>query len=81
MLTADEKKVAFDGSPGQRAITVLSRLVNEANMPNSTFQAAAPDFIAGRLGMICDSSAQIGRFDRDVGKAFPVPAARQNRLR
>lgn len=76
MLTADEKKVAFDGPEGQRAINVLARLVREANMPNSTFQAAAPDFIAGRLGMISDSSAQIGRFDRDVGKAFPVRVAR-----
>lgn len=76
MLTADEKKVAFDGPEGQRAINVLSRLVHEANMPNTTFQAAAPDFIGGRLGMISDSSAQIGRFDRDVGKAFPVRVAR-----
>ncbi len=76
MLSADEKKVAFDGPAGQRAINVLSRLVHEANMPNTTFQAAAPDFIAGRLGMISDSSAQIGRFDRDVGKAFPVRVAR-----
>ncbi len=76
MLTADEKKVAFDGTAGQRAIDVLSRLVYEANMPNTTFQAAAPDFIAGRLGMISDSSAQIGRFDRDVGKAFAVRVAR-----
>ena len=47
MLTADEKKVAFDGPAGQKAIGVLGRLVNEANMPNSTFAAEAPNFIAG----------------------------------
>ena len=45
-------------------------------MPNSTFQASAPDFIAGRLGMIADSSAQIGRLNREVGSAFPVRVAK-----
>jgi multiple sugar transport system substrate-binding protein len=76
MLTADEKKVAFDGPAGQRAIGVLARLVNEANMPNSTFAAEAPNFIAGRLGMLSDSSAQISRFNREVGSAFPVKVAK-----
>ena len=76
MLTADEKRVAFDAPPGQGAIGVLGRLVTDANMPNSTFQASAPDFIAGRLGMIFDSSAQIGRFNREVGSAFPVRVAK-----
>lgn len=75
MLTADEKRIAFDGPAGQKAIGVLGRLVNEANMPNTTFQAAAPDFIAGRLGMIFDSSAQTGRFNRDVGTAFDFRVA------
>ena len=41
MLTADEKAVAFDGPQGQLAIAILGRLVTEANMPNSTFQASA----------------------------------------
>ncbi len=76
MLTADEKKVAFDGPAGQKAMNVLSRLVNEANMPNSTFVAEAPNFIAGRLGMLSDSSAQISRFNREVGNAFPVKVAK-----
>jgi multiple sugar transport system substrate-binding protein len=76
MLTADEKKVAFDGPAGEKAIGVLSRLVNEANMPNSTFAAEAPNFIAGRLGMLSDSSAQISRFNREVGSAFPVRVAK-----
>lgn len=74
-LTADEKKVAFDGPEGQKAINVLSRLVNEANMPNSTFAAEAPNFIAGRLGMLMDSSAQISRFNREVGTSFRVKVA------
>jgi multiple sugar transport system substrate-binding protein len=76
MLTADEKKTAFEGPAGQAGMRVLTRLVEEANMQNTTFQAAAPDFIAGRLGMIVDSSAQIGRFNRDVGSAFPVKVAK-----
>jgi multiple sugar transport system substrate-binding protein len=76
MLSADEKKVAFDGPAGQKAIGVLGRLVNEANMPDSTFAAEAPNFIAGRLGMLSDSSAQISRFNREVGTAFPVKVAR-----
>jgi len=76
MLDATEKKVAFDGPAGQKGIQVLSRLVHEANMQNTTFQAAAPDFIGGRLGMISDSSAQIGRMNREVGTAFPVRVAK-----
>jgi multiple sugar transport system substrate-binding protein len=70
------KKVAFDGPAGQKAMGVLARLVNEANMPNSTFAAEAPNFIAGRLGMLSDSSAQISRFNREVGNAFPVKVAK-----
>jgi len=76
MLSADEKKVVFDGPAGQKAIGVLGRLVNDANMPNSTFAAEAPNFIAGRLGMLSDSSAQISRFNREVGNAFPVKVAK-----
>ena len=76
MLTADEKKVAFDGPAGQKAIDVLGRLVNEANMPNSTSAALQPDFIAGRLGMM--RSFDLGadrRFNREVGDTFPLLTA------
>lgn len=74
-LTADERRVAFDQEPGQRAIRLLARLVNEANMPDSNYAAASQDFFGGRLGILIDSSAQLGNIMRTVGQGFPVRTA------
>lgn len=74
-LTADERQVAFNQEPGQRAIRLLARLVNEAGMPDSNYAAASQDFFGGRLGILIDSSAQLGNIMRTVGQGFPVRTA------
>jgi multiple sugar transport system substrate-binding protein len=74
-LTADETRVAFDQPPGQQAIRLLARLVSEANMPDSNYAAASQDFFGGRLGILVDSSAQLGNITRTVGQGFPVRTA------
>jgi multiple sugar transport system substrate-binding protein len=74
-LSDDEKRVAFDQPAGQQALRLLARLVSEANMPDSNYPAASQDFFGGRLGILIDSSAQLGNITRTVGQAFPVRTA------
>lgn len=74
-LTADERQVAFNQAAGQQAIRLLARLVNDAGMPDSNYPAASQDFFGGRLGILIDSSAQLGNIMRTVGQGFPVRTA------
>ncbi len=81
MLTADEKKVAFDGKEGKAAIGLLARFVREAAMPNVPSNAALQMFAAGKLGMLFTTTAYLaqvkklsdGRFELRTGR-FPLPA-------
>jgi multiple sugar transport system substrate-binding protein len=76
MLTADEKKVAFDGSAGQRAIALLGRMVKEGTMRNVSQATALQDFVAGRLGIWSHSTSRLGGVAKQVGKAFDLRTAR-----
>lgn len=76
MLNADESKVAFGEAPGQRAMAVLRRFVDEGKMPDIRSETMYQDYFAGRLGMSMQSTAQLGRYNREVGGRFPVLCAR-----
>lgn len=76
MLNADESRVAFNEPPGQSAIRVLRRFVDEGKMPDITQATAFQDFFAGRLGMSMQSTAQLGRYNREIGGRFPLVCAR-----
>ena len=69
MLTADEKKVAFDGPAGQKAMHA-----SPAGRPKPTCRiragAGAQDFVAGRLGIWAHSSSRIGGVIKQVGGVF-----------
>ena len=51
MLTADEKKVAFDGPEGLASLTLIDRMVKEGRMPALTSDALVQTFQAGKMGL------------------------------
>ena len=51
MLTADEKKVAFDGPAGKTAITTLGRMMTEGTMRDVAQTVALQDFTSGTMGV------------------------------
>jgi len=76
MLNADESKVAFSDAPGQRAMGVLRRFVDEGKMPDIRPETMYQDYFAGRMGISMQSTAQLGRYNREVGGRFPMLCAR-----
>ena len=80
MLSADEKKVAFDGDGGRRAIQLMGRMLKEGKMPNLAHEAARNSFFAGKLGIWTDSTSLLRVADDSVGgrfkwrtAVFPIP--------
>jgi multiple sugar transport system substrate-binding protein len=80
MLSADEKKVAFDGPSGQRAMQLLDRMMKEGTMPNLAHEAARQTFFAGKMGIWTESTSLLRVADDGVGgkfkwrtALFPVP--------
>jgi multiple sugar transport system substrate-binding protein len=76
MLSADESKAAFSEQPGQRAIGVLRRFVDDGKMPDIRPETMFQDFFAGRMGISMQSTAQLGRYNREIGGRFPLACAR-----
>jgi multiple sugar transport system substrate-binding protein len=76
MLDAKEARVAFGEEPGRRAITVLRRLVDDGRMPDIRPDTMFQDFFAGRMGISMQSTAQLGRYNREIGGRFPLVCAR-----
>jgi multiple sugar transport system substrate-binding protein len=76
MLDAEENRVAFADAPGQRAMTVLRRLVDDGRMPDIRPETMFQDFFAGRMGISMQSTAQLGRYNREIGGRFPLLCAR-----
>jgi multiple sugar transport system substrate-binding protein len=76
MLSADEGRVAFGDAPGQQAIRVLRKLVDDGKMPDIRPETMFQDFFAGRMGVSMQSTAQLGRYNREIGGRFPLVCAR-----
>lgn len=76
MLSTDETRVAFGDEPGQRAIRALRRFVEEGKMPDIKPDTAFQDFFGGRLGISMQSTAQLGRYNREIGGRFPLVCGR-----
>jgi multiple sugar transport system substrate-binding protein len=80
MLSADEKKVAFDGDGGKRAIQLMGRMLKEGKMPNLAHEAARQSFFAGKMGIWTESTSLLRVADESVGgrfkwrtAVFPIP--------
>jgi multiple sugar transport system substrate-binding protein len=76
MLTADESAVAFTEAPGQASIRLLRRMVEEGRMPDIRPATMFADFFAGRMGIVMESTAQLGRMNREIGGRFALRCAR-----
>lgn len=76
MLNADESRVAFAEAPGKSAMNVLRRFVDEGKMADIQPAAMFQDFFAGRMGISMQSTAQLGRYNREIGGRFPLVCAR-----
>lgn len=80
MMSADEKKVAFDGDGGKRSIQLMGRMLKEGKMPNLAHEAARQSFFAGKMGIWTELTSLLRVADDGVGgkfkwrtAVFPVP--------
>jgi multiple sugar transport system substrate-binding protein len=76
MLNADESRVAFGEASGQQALRTLRRFVDEGKMADIRPETMFQDFFAGRMGISMQSTAQLGRYNREIGGRFPLACAR-----
>jgi multiple sugar transport system substrate-binding protein len=76
MLNPEETQVAFNQEPGLRAIRTLRRFVDEGRMPDIRPATMFTDFFSGRLGISMQSTAQLGRYNREIGGRFPLLTGR-----
>ncbi len=76
MLNADETRVAFAEEPGRRAIRALRSFVDAGRMPDIRPATMFSDFFAGRMGICMQSTAQLGRYNREIGGRFPLLTGR-----
>jgi multiple sugar transport system substrate-binding protein len=76
MLSADETRVAFGDEPGQQAIRLLRRFVDDGKMADLRAETAFADFFAGRLGIMMESTAQLARVTREIGGRFALKTVR-----
>jgi multiple sugar transport system substrate-binding protein len=76
MLDVGENRVAFGDNPGQQALRVLRRFVDDGRMPDIRPETMFQDFFAGRMGLSMQSTAQLGRYNREIGGRFPLACAR-----
>jgi len=75
MLTADEKKVSFDGAAGQKAIETLAAMVRDGTMRDVSQATALQDFISGTLGIWAHSTSRLGGVTKQVGSRFDLRTA------
>jgi multiple sugar transport system substrate-binding protein len=75
MLSDDEKKVAFDGEAGKRAIATLSRMVKEGTMRDVAQSVALQDFTSGTMGIWGHSTSRLGGVTKQVGQRFKLRTA------
>lgn len=76
MTSADETRIAFGEEPGRRAIRALRGFVEEGRMPDIRPATMFSDFFAGRMGISMQSTAQLGRYNREIGGRFPLLTGR-----
>ena len=87
MLSADEKRVAFDGPEGLAAFKLVDRMVKDGKMSPMTSDAALQSFYAGKLGMFFWTTGGLRGTINGVGDKFtlrttamPVIDAEKGRL-
>jgi multiple sugar transport system substrate-binding protein len=85
MLTADEKKVAFDGPAGKTGIETLNRMITEGTMRDVSQTVSLQDFTSGTMGIWGHSTSRLGGVTKQVADKFklrtgPFPCQPDGRL-
>jgi len=75
MMSPDEKTIMFDQAEGMAALATFE-LFARAKMPNLPASQARPAFIAGKIGIVADSSSNLGNAARQIGNAFDFKTVR-----
>lgn len=75
MLSADENKVTFNGPEGQKAMTIIDRMVKEAGMPIFTKAAGEQAFVAGKVGFTFQTTGALRNTIKNVGDKFDLRTA------
>lgn len=76
MMNAEETRVAFGEEPGRRGMRALRMLVDEGRMPDIRPATMFSDMFAGRMGISMQSTAQLGRYNREIGGRFRLVCGR-----
>ncbi|MFD2053687.1 extracellular solute-binding protein [Mesorhizobium calcicola] len=73
MMTPDEKKVAFDGAQGLKAMQLLKAFGEagqaEVDMPRDQVRQL---FAAGKIAILADSSGSLGGFEKQSEEKFAI---------
>jgi multiple sugar transport system substrate-binding protein len=72
MLSADEKRVAFDGPEGLASLKLIDRMVKEGKMPALTSDAMVQSFQAGRMGLFFWTTGGLRSIITGVGDKFAL---------
>lgn len=75
-LDESETKVRFTQAAGREGTRVLRRLVDEGKMPDIKPEVMFQDMFSGRMGISMQSTAQLGRYNREIAGRFPLVCGR-----
>lgn len=64
LMSSDGSKLTFGEAPAVQAVTMAQGLVNSGAMPKLTQLQAYPEFAAGKMGMLLESSSVQGVFQK-----------------
>jgi multiple sugar transport system substrate-binding protein len=76
LMDEAETRLTMGDEPGQRAIRQLAKFVEEGRMPDIRPATMFTDFFGGRMGIAMQSTAQLGRFNREIGGRFALKTGR-----
>lgn len=79
MMDPSKTKVTFGDAAGEKAVELVKRLVTDGKMPILNEDQAMQQFVAGKLGVVVASTAEIRVMDQAIGGKFkfgtaPYPA-------
>ena len=71
-----ETKAAFTEEPGVKSMRLLRRMVDDAKMPDIKPETMFQDMFGGRMGISMQSTAQLARYNREIGGRFRLVCGR-----
>lgn len=75
MMDPARKTVTFGDAAGEKAADLLKRLVSDGKMPLLNEDQAMQQFVAGKLGAVVASTAEIRVMDQAIGGKFKLGTA------